>query len=261
MLVHQNTNSRGNYNYNAFIYENCEWYYHFHSNYELACVLSGKVTLMVDMHTETLREGDFALILPNQLHSYSTPETSKVWIGVFSRDFVYAFDEKINNKASEHARFLCEDTVRKYLLRELIEKDTQEVFLLKSCFYAACDQYLRSAPLVARESDSDDLLHRMLDYVSTNYRSDITLRKMAHDLGFEYHYLSRRFHGIFNTNFCMFVNQYRVNYANELLEQNFGSMSIIAFECGFQSVRAFNDAYRRFFGSVPSRYNQNVQKK
>ena len=37
MIIHQEHNSLGNHNYNAFFYENCDWFYHFHKNYWRQC--------------------------------------------------------------------------------------------------------------------------------------------------------------------------------------------------------------------------------
>jgi AraC-like DNA-binding protein len=253
MLIHQNANSAGNYNYNAFIYDNCEWYYHFHNNYELVYILSGEVTAIIDEHTENLCSGDFALILPNQIHSFHTPLNSKVWIGVFSEDFIFAFSSQISKRVGEQAKFLCDAVIRDYVLHLLLEKDTHDIYLLKSCFYAICDQYQKNINLVTKEFDNNSLICEIVDYVSSNFKSNITLHQMSNDLGFEYHYLSRRFHTIFNMNFCQFVNQYRVNFANELLAQNYGSIADVAFESGFQSVRSFNNVYKDFFETVPSK--------
>lgn len=252
MLIHQTSNSVVNYNYNAFIYENCQWYYHFHNNYELLYILSGDITAIIDTHTENLHAGDFALILPNQIHSYQTPQNSKVWIGVFSEDYVFQFSSQINKKVGEQAKFKCDPVIRDYVLHLLIEKDTRDIYLLKSCFYAICDQYHKNVNLIAKQFDNDNLICKVVDYVSSNFKTNITLNNMSHDLGYEYHYLSRRFHSIFSMNFCQFVNQYRVNYAKELLAQNYGSITDIAFESGFQSVRSFNNIYKKLSGVSPS---------
>ncbi|MDF2540773.1 MAG: AraC family transcriptional regulator [Herbinix sp.] len=256
MLIHQTTNSVGNYNYNAYIYDNCEWYYHFHNNYELLYVQSGELRASIDTHTEELCAGDFALILPNQIHSYQTPNNSKVWIGVFSEDFIYAFSAHINKKVGVSAKFQCDATLKNYVLYHLIDVNTRDTFLLKSCFYAICNQYLKNITLIDQQFDNEDLLCKMIDYVSNHFKSNITLKQMAADLGFEYHYLSRRFHSIFNMNFCQFVNQYRVNYAQELLAQQYGTMAEVAFESGFQNIRSFNNTYKKFFHSVPSEFNK-----
>jgi AraC-like DNA-binding protein len=194
------------------------------------------------------------LILPDQIHSYHTPQNSRVWIGVFSEDYIYDFSSQIQKKTGKQAKFSCDNTVRDFILQILIEKDIRDIYLQKSCFYAICDQYQKSGNLISKEFNDDNLLCKIVDYVSNHFQSNITLRQMARDLGFEYHYCSRRFHSIFNMNFCQFVNQYRVNYANELLKQNYRSISDVAFDSGFQSVRSFNNNYLTFFGTVPSQH-------
>lgn len=256
MLIHQTTNSMGNYNYNEFTYDNCEWYYHFHKNYELIHVLSGEVEAMVDGRQELLSQGDFALILPDQIHSLHTPQQSSVWIGVFSEDYVFAFSSWTNMRVGEHARFPCDPHIGQYLTHVLMEEHTHDVLLLKSCFYAACDQYQKHVPMIPRGYEDDNLLCKIVDYVSMNFKNDIPLQRAAYELGYEYHYLSRCFHAIFRMNYCQFVNQYRVNYARELLAQRYGTIAEIALECGFQNVRSFNSAYRRLIGSAPREFYQ-----
>ena len=94
MIVHQQHNSLGTHNYNAFFYDNCEWFYHFHKNYELAYVLGGEVELTLNANKYILPADSFALIFPNEFHAYHTPEHSRVWIGVFSADFVGEFSKR-----------------------------------------------------------------------------------------------------------------------------------------------------------------------
>ena len=89
MLVHQPTNSVGNYNYNAYFYKGYKMYYHFHSNYEVVYMVSGKAEVMIDNRTEELEKGAFALILPNQLHSFQAEEGAEMWVCVFSEEYVF----------------------------------------------------------------------------------------------------------------------------------------------------------------------------
>ena len=63
MIVHQQHNSLGNHNYNAFFYDNCEWFYHFHKNYELIYILSGEVELTLN-GTGYLLAADTLVVAP-----------------------------------------------------------------------------------------------------------------------------------------------------------------------------------------------------
>ena len=253
MLVHQPTNSVGNYNYNAYFYQNYRMYYHFHGNYEVVYMVSGKADIMVDNRTEELTEGSFALILPNQLHSFSNSEGSEMWICVFSEEYVFRFDSQIRNMEGSKSGFFCAEPVKAFVLEYLINGKSEDIDMRKACFYALCSEYKRQVELKARNRGDNTVCLRMVDYVAGKFREPITLKGMAEEMGYDHHYLSRAFHEMFHMNFRDFVNQYRINYANELLMQGGRSITEVAFESGFQSVRSFNDVYKKMTGSVPSK--------
>ena len=100
MIRHQVGNSKGNYNFNAYTYFGVSWAPHFHSNYELIYALGGEIRLTVDGRSEILREGDYALILSNQVHSISGELPFCMWIAVFSEQFIPYFAEKYKELAA-----------------------------------------------------------------------------------------------------------------------------------------------------------------
>ena len=91
MIFYQEVNSKGNYNYNLRVYEKCEWLSHFHKNFEFVCVLDGELEVVIDEKEETLTKNRFAVIFPNEVHSFHTKGNSLVWVGVFSKEFVSDF--------------------------------------------------------------------------------------------------------------------------------------------------------------------------
>ena len=71
-------------------------------------------------------------------------------------------------------------------------------------------------------------------------------------MGYEEHYLSRCFHNCFAMNFKQFVNEYRIQFARRLLEQQPPlPITEIAYMSGFGSVRNFNRVYRAIVGTEP----------
>ena len=97
------------------------------------------------------------------------------------------------------------------------------------------------------------MLVQILEYVSQNFQEDISLQSIARALGYNYQYLSKIFNRTMNINFKTLVNHYRFEYARQqLLNNPEKSISEIAFESGFQSIRSFNRIYREISGSTPN---------
>lgn len=255
MIIHQEHNSLSNHTYNAFFYENCEWFYHFHKNYELTYVQEGEVELTLNETKYLLKAGDYAFVLPHEFHSYHTPSHSIVWIGVFSADFVGEFGRITKNKRAKKSIFVCEPEVNTYLKKYLIVKENPNVFVLKSALYAACSQFLKTADLYDITNEKD-FVYDISSYISTHFQQEITLASIAEILGYEYHYLSRQFHHHFHMNFKQFLNIYRIDYAKEQLLHTQNSITEIALNSGFQNMRSFNRVFLEQTGVTPSEYRK-----
>ena len=83
---------------------------------------------------------------------------------------------------------------------------------------------------------------------------------MAYELGVSKYVLSRVFSGTFHTNFCQYVNGIRLNYACAYLENTKDSITEISLECGFESQRTFNRAFKKKYRMTPREYRENVKK-
>lgn len=255
MIVHQAHNSMGNYSYNAFFYDDCEWFYHFHKNYELIYVLSGEVEMTLNSRKLLLTEGCFALVLPNQLHAYHTPCASRVWVGVFSADFVGEFARLTEGKYADDPRFRCSESTRAYLLAQLITDRPQSLLMQKSLLYAACGEFLNRVTLTQNHRQQD-FVWKVSRYVSGHFREELTFDRLAEALGYEYHYLSRQFRRHFGMHFRQMLNMYRLDYAQEQLLRSDDSITAVAYGAGFQTVRTFNRAFYEHTGMTPSQFRK-----
>ena len=259
MPIHQVTNSLSDYNYNAWYYDNCEWYYHFHTNYELLYVEKGMVEVQINEKNFEVTEGKYLMVLPNQFHSYRTPESSKVWVGVFSSDYVRDFHKTIAGKTVHNPIFECEEGVGSYLKNYLIKKEVPERYILKSCLYAVCNEFLKNAHLEDSGTDGN-AVSEILKYLSENFSKDITMKELAKELGYEYHYFSRIFHKNFDMNFRQLVNIFKMSSAIEALMTGSKSITEIAVDTGFASIRNFNRVFLKHTGCTPLTYRNKAKK-
>ena len=255
--IHQLHNSKGSNNYNAFMYADTDWATHFHKNLELICVIKDHITLTVNENELSLHEGEWAMILSNQIHSFSIRESAKAWVAVFSEDFVPEFAAYIRDKQGSSVRFTLDKTVEAFVREHLILAEPSTL-MRKACLCALCDCYLKTVTLEPRRSKNDSLICNVLDYVEAHYCEDISLRSVAEAFGYEYHYLSRLLNKSYNVRFKQLVNEYRVQHAISLLKMGGQSMTEISMICGFQSIRSFNEVFRSVTGYTPSQYVERV---
>ena len=66
-------------------------------------------------------------------------------------------------------------------------------------------------------------------------------------------YVSRAISECADTNFCQYVNRYRINYALDCFRRNPTlRVSDLAYMSGFHTVASYNMAFRRVVGEIPS---------
>lgn len=261
MLYHQPHNSIGNYSYNAFIYQNIHYKPHFHKNFELIYVFSGQVRCSVGEKTATLSPGQFGLCLANEVHALQSLGDSCCWVGVFSGDFVHAFAKQAQGKVGSDFVFTCDSSTVEYLKAHLLKESMPPVFVLKSCLYAVCEAYCSQIELQEQTGKSGLLMQAITDYIAKNYNQRLSLAELAGKLGYNYHYLSKCFHKIFNMSFSEFLNSYRLDAALTMLTETDRDITDIALESGFQSIRSFNDFFKARTGVTPSAYRSKIAKK
>lgn len=254
MLKYQLDNSQGNYRFNICVYpqHNADQRFklHFHKNPELHMVIEGQLQLTVNGITEIIPAGSMALVLSNQIHTFFNPKDSKDIVFVFSDDYIPKFASVVRGKQGDHSGFTPEKTVWDMAAQYMPQEDAS-IFIKKACLYAICNEYLNQVTLLPRSDKSDFHVGQMLNWVSENYMEDITLKQLAQEFGYDYHYLSRLLTDEYGIHFRQLVNQYRVDEAISLLESTEMPITQIALKSGFQNIRTFNHVFRELVGHTP----------
>ena len=251
VIVHQVTNSYSNYNYNAFVYSDIRWFPHFHGNFELIYALSGNVDITVNGESCNLSQGELILISPYNIHSLKIYKESKIWVGVFSVDFVSSFFKK--NKNIRYSKFCCDKSVENFLKEKLFFQGTPEHYFLMGCLYIVLNECIKNAAATDCGKDND-FMYGIIDYISQNLCENISLEDISDALGYERHYFSSVFHKCFSMNFRNFVNLFRFEKVCNLLVENDMPITQISSECGFGSIRSFNRIFKEMSGKTPGEY-------
>ena len=250
MIVHQIDNSADRRHYNAYVYNNLHWISHFHKCYELIYAMDSNVRVVLNGIEQILDKGELLLIYPYTVHQF---DITKAWVGVFSADYIQSYADK--KEGISYVRFCCEASVEEFLSKQLFTENVPSHYMLKSCLYMVCDQLSKaSKPSYTKVNPS--LIERLTEYITRNLTEDITLEDVSQTLGYEYHYVSRLFHDLFHMNFKEYLNLYRFQYACDMLNGTDKSITDIAVECGFQSIRNFNRVFKNFSGITPGEFRK-----
>ena len=201
-MIYQNNNSIGTNFFECLRYENFKFDSHMHRHPEVIYVRSGLVEITVGNVTQTINCGEYALVLANQPHSYKTPLNSVVDVCIFSEDFAPSFFKKLRGKKVEGIRFICRESIKKFAEDEMFVLDhIPDFFLIKACIYTILNEYSKFITTTNAVTKNEHLIAQITEYVYNNHTKKITLKSMAADLGYEYHYLSRCFHEHISMNF------------------------------------------------------------
>ena len=295
MVVHQIKNTGGSFYYEQHIFRDAVFPPHFHQNYEMVCVLSGRLEAIVDGRSASLMPGDCALCLSNEVHSYEpiqptivltrkallnptippdripriedngdpSLDCTRYYVLVFSPDFVPEFHKAMEGKTGKTCRFRLEDSIgaffREHILRHRYNP-LPDFHLQKAAATLICGEYQRQVEIIDRDNQEYALMNRVADYISTHFREKLTLRDVAQTLGYDYYYISRLFSQIFSMKFADYLNACRFSAAADALLSTDKPITQIALESGFQSTRTFNDVFLRRSGLSPAQYRKQRKK-
>lgn len=257
-MFHQPHNTFGNRIYNSYTYENLSYETHFHKSFEAWFCCQGKIEATCDNVALTLVRGDFLLVFPYVAHSFSVDKDSRLWVGVFSGDYIPELEKIALTRRPQVKVFKPEKTEMQCIANTIIrnvspgdlKQDGAEALSIKCGLYALASAFLANATLLQQDK-SDDISTEIIRYIEDNYTQNINLKTMASELGYNYQHLSRVFRKTMKMSFRDLINQYRFDCACAMLHDKKITVTQAALDSGFQSVRNFNRIYKEKTGLSP----------
>lgn len=109
----------------------------------------------------------------------------------------------------------------------------------------------------AGQSPVENIFDMMVDYVDTHYRDpEMSLKKLAEVFSYTEKYISHLFKKRMGVGFSYYVNQLRLRYAHELLDNTPFSMTEIAARCGYSDAFYFSKVFKKSVGISPKEYRK-----
>lgn len=229
---------------------------HIHNSFEIIIATEGEIEVIVSGTKYIAKENECVLVFPNQLHEIKAAKHAKHAILIFSPHLVKAysniFDTYIPISNHFHLDSLYVDKITKL-------NDKKSLVELKGLLYTLCSEFDKNATYVEYKGDAQNLLFKIFNFVSKNYKGDCSLYALAEETTYNYIYLSKHFSKSTGISYTEYVNHFRINEACYLLLNTRNTILSIAYECGYDCLRSFNRSFKSIIGTTPSKYRSQAQ--
>ena len=249
--------------------------FHFHPEFELTHIKKGEGQRYVGTQVEDFEADDLVFLGSNLPHCWiskpvSENQTVEATVVQFKRDFLGEDFLELPEMQKIKDLFTGSNAGLKISGKGKIEILTEMVYLEQNNEYLKLLSLLKilgilasSEELVPIDRSFSGLKHsnnetirfqRVFAYLIEHYREEITLNKIAEVAHLSPTSFCRYFKAVTGKTFLEIINEYRIQYACQLLKKNELSVSQIAFESGFNDVPYFNKLFKKMKGVSPMKF-------
>lgn len=244
---------------------------HIHSQVELVLVERGELDAIVDDQHFFIREGEGILICPHVTHRLKSDseETLSNHL-IFSTEFIPDFKNFFESAKVPYVRIRndsCPDFARAQIgfLKQHVKTYSYGKTVLKGMLTVLLSGIMPAYSGVDFEKYSDrsqgfEICRQLLMYVDSNISQDLSLEKISKAMNIVPSYVSMVFSRNFKISLNSYITKKRISLAKSLLSSSHKSITEIAFESGFSSIRSFNRRFRESEGMTPSEYRSSFMK-
>ena len=139
---------------------------------------------------------------------------------------------------------------REYLLKPYAEQD-----LLRAVEEAMAEE----TPPAPAPSEEDQgriayIRSNIERFIRENYHQELTLQRVAQAMNYSEPHFCRLFKRCFQVNFSVYLTQYRIARAQELLSSTMHTVKEVGAACGYSDTSYFIRVFKRLTGVTPTEY-------
>jgi AraC-like DNA-binding protein/mannose-6-phosphate isomerase-like protein (cupin superfamily) len=265
--------------FKAYSYEKAEFDtpWHYHPQFELTYILSGRGIRYVGNGFEYFEEGDLVLLGPNLPHCWKNTGKQRGksgaivvhWDNNLLGKNNHEFDPiiKLFSKAQQGVKYLpgFSKRIKEKLLGMLKQSSFERLMTLFSILNELATQGdCQTLSTIAVDASLRNYDHQRINtvyqFVRKNYREKVTLTQIASEVHMSEEAFSRFFSKMMNKPFFTFLNEYRINAACQLLIETDQPVSDVAIASGFETLPFFYRQFGKFKNLSPKKYRDNFRK-
>ncbi|MCR5494949.1 MAG: AraC family transcriptional regulator [Treponema sp.] len=253
---------------------------HWHQEFEIIYINSGEGTVFVDSKRYDCRYGDILLVPPDTIHGITQKEgTRMVYFTILFKPTLLDADQNsafykqyclpIEEGLIKPPVFLTPDTKASQNLRPLIEQLTEQwqipaqnnMLSIKTKMFRIFEliyEMAKNNPFAEKKANASSARFKpLLTYVEKNYGEAISIKQAAEICNYSESFFMKSFKTTFGTSFNSYLNEYRLEKAQDFLRHSDYNVSQVSAMCGFESLSYFIKCYKKKWGITP--HSQKVQ--
>lgn len=244
---------------------------HIHEAIELLYITEGDFDITCDNRTVKAKAGDVVLFRSNSIHRTVARENEKnfYWVLKISPRLIVNFLPKSQSSDSLLCLSVNYGNDKFYWSAEELNGSVILSGFEKLAYeYRNHDENSELAMRIAaaeivlgilrggigkrgENSELAELMYKAVVYINNNYAESISAEVLSDHLGLSYSYFSRSFKRIIGSSFRSYLNNVRINHAEQLIKNTAKSVSEISELCGFENLSYFISVYRALKGVTP----------
>lgn len=251
---------------------------HFHNYLEIGYCYEGSGIMTLGEKQYEYSGGVFTVIPKNYLHTTnSTPGTLSSWEYLFvdvdellARAFAgtSGHAENIIRRINSRAMFAeCGNYPKPAQLIRMImdvmrghepfcQEEAEGLMLAFLAEMARGNKGQNEETINTGGVKSDELIFRILDYISEHYSEDLKINDIAEWAHISDTHLRRIFSSYMNMSPLEYINQVRIQAACEYLKKTDEPVTMVAVKCGFPVHSTFSRNFRRLMGASPAEWRK-----
>jgi len=281
-ILHQKGFMDLNFPFRLWVDDDLEFGAHWHQELEIVYAMKGTVHIGINNEVYILNEGDILLINGGTVHYFlHSKQPNKEIIIQCGLSLLDAYSDIISEnrfvnplikRSADNELSRCvHGQIEKQILLLAEEYNQKQVgyhMAVKARLYDLMVLLLRYVPMerYSLEEKSKQLmqlevLKRVFKYVEENYKSEITLDDVSEVANYNVYYFTRFFKNATGMTFGHYLRDFRVRKAEALLKESDDSITDVAFQCGFNSIKTFNRIFKQIRGCSPTEYKKAISEK
>ena len=240
---------------------NVECVSHIHVTMEIVLVTEGTLHMTIRDKDYEIPAGFGTFIAPLEPHKFHSSQPNRCHVIMFSNALVNYFCEFMKTKSPTSHRFPISDASLA-LVDKILPHETNVVDCIgaEAVLAPICYDIFMGCEFETRKRLVDRTSYRILEYVNEHFRDELTLETVADALHLHPVTVSKIFTKQLGIGFCCYLHYLRCTHAAMLIKMQNLSLSEIAYESGFGSIRSFNRAFLSIYSITPTEYKYQLAK-